>query len=441
VEINIDPLLKINMYTNEIRSKSYKGECGAALISALLIGTLLMIAGGALLVTTTMTATTTIDSTAETQAYYAAEAGLQATLNVLRGNVEANPQSSTASENSISFRNAVTRSVSNRGTDSSTLPIRLSRWLGYNYTPSSLTYPDRVSITANYTPMNGMAYSITVEDPDNTPVGTEPERLRIVSTGYGPKGARKELCMLVKRLAIEFEPPATIAVAGGDSMTFDLGSSNASGYSGDDAANPPEPQRPAVAVSGANVAAAATEINDLNNSGGGSQVTPATAGELTSATAPAFLSSANEARSFLNSLQAIAAGSGRYFTTQPSTSEMGTSSSPAFTFVDGNVSLGAGDQGNGMLVVTGTFTASGNTDFKGIILVLGTGIYQQNGNGNGEMLGSIIVARFDRTGSGDFLAPTFQINGGGNSTKQYDSVAVRRALNSAGRQVLGIVER
>src|ERR687884_2207814 len=88
-----------------------RNERGAALVSVLLISMLLLAAGGALILTTAMSATNSIDSTAESQAYYAAQAGLQATLNVLRGNVAPNPlidtSSSSAPDNAISFRKAV----------------------------------------------------------------------------------------------------------------------------------------------------------------------------------------------------------------------------------------------------------------------------------------------------------------------------------------------
>ncbi|MDQ3665231.1 MAG: prepilin-type N-terminal cleavage/methylation domain-containing protein [Acidobacteriota bacterium] len=50
-----------------------------ALITALLVSILLLVAGGALLATTSRTTMTTFDASAEEQAYYGAEAGLQAT--------------------------------------------------------------------------------------------------------------------------------------------------------------------------------------------------------------------------------------------------------------------------------------------------------------------------------------------------------------------------
>src|ERR1044071_619023 len=76
------------------------GEKGAALITALLLSLLLLAAGGTLILTATMTGITARDSTAEMQAYYAAEAGVARALEVLRGNVQSNPAGTRAS-----FRN------------------------------------------------------------------------------------------------------------------------------------------------------------------------------------------------------------------------------------------------------------------------------------------------------------------------------------------------
>ena len=69
--------------------------------------------------------------------------------------------------NKIDFRKAVAPSISNKSTDTSTV-ARLSRWLNYNYTPSGQTIADRVTMgTGTYSPDSGMAYSVTVKDPDN----------------------------------------------------------------------------------------------------------------------------------------------------------------------------------------------------------------------------------------------------------------------------------
>lgn len=106
-----------------------------------------------------------------------------------------------------------------------------------------------------------------------------------------------------------------------------------------------------------------------------------------------------------------------------------------FTFVDGDCTL---TSGSGIIVVTGTLTMRGNTNFNGAILVLGEGELVRNGGGNGNTYGGITIAAFDRT-AGNFRAPTFNTNGGGNSTVQYDSAALKNALGS-GTNVSGIRE-
>ena len=71
----------MNQSHSAINLDHRKSERGAALITSLLVATILLVAGGALIQITSMSAANVNDSTAETQAYYGAEAGLQAALN------------------------------------------------------------------------------------------------------------------------------------------------------------------------------------------------------------------------------------------------------------------------------------------------------------------------------------------------------------------------
>ena len=233
-------------------SKEHHRERGAALITTLMLSALLFAAGGMLIITTTMTGLNSIDSAAESQAYYGAEAGLQASLNVLRGHVmpnplfAANPAGGVAPANQITFAKAVQTANSNLASDpAGTLP-RLSRWLTYSYPTSG--FADRVPISQNYTPMNGIAYSIIVSDPDGK---TVPIRLLITSTGYGPRGARKTLSLLVSFGLIIDEVPAALVLRGHDDrsteMNLDLGSSGAETYSGVDYAGV-DTIKPAIAM-------------------------------------------------------------------------------------------------------------------------------------------------------------------------------------------------
>jgi hypothetical protein len=432
------------------RTIGVSSEQGAALITALMVAALVLAAGGALILTTGMSTTTSIDATAEMQAYYAAEAGLQQSLNALRGNVS--PSGGVAAGTKLTFRNAITRGKTNASTDPTSAPLRLSGWLQYNYTSTGSAFPDRVKVSPTddtYNPLTGVAFQVVISEvpPDNTcDACGDPARLVIQSIGYGPKGATKRLEMVVHRNYFSFAPPAAITMAGGTTMTFNMGSSNASGYTGNDIHDPPLASIPAVAVtSGSNQTTAQGVIDYLNAQGGGTQVTPSTAELLTSSTTPDFLQSADAARAFLATAAEIAQGDGRYFGTQAAvTGGLGTSTAPRTTFIDNYggaaVSLGAGYQGCGLLIVTGELITSGNTDFEGMILVLGSGTFNRNGNGNGHIDGGIIVAKFDPYGTGDFGAPTFSVNGAGNSDVRYNSDAIRKAFDSAGVFVAGIHE-
>ena len=91
--------------------------------------------------------------------------------------------------------------------------------------------------------------------------------------------------------------------------------------------------------------------------------------------------------------------------------------------------------------MTGELQTHGNTDFEGIILVLGEGRMDRSGGGNGLLRGAILVANFDPNGTDDELGPpTFTINGGGTSNIAFDSAWVRRAMDLSGFRVLGVRE-
>ena len=154
-----------------------RSERGAALITMLLVSIPLLMAGGALITITAMSLANNADTSAETKAYYAAEAGAQSVLAVLKGNVApnplfaANPTGAIAPENTINFRRAITASISNSAGD--TAAPRLSHWLSYNasYT-DRVTLPDPVNPSASYSPITGMAFKTTLSDPDNSGVIT-----------------------------------------------------------------------------------------------------------------------------------------------------------------------------------------------------------------------------------------------------------------------------
>jgi hypothetical protein len=209
------------------KTNTRKGEKGAALVMVLMIAFLLLVASAALLLEASMNTANVTDATAEQQAYYAAESGIQSALDVLRGNtvpsetlalnsVTASPgeesggmltylnplnlietralaapptptptSTPTATPTpsnpgqTIDFRKAVTLSTSNKSTDNSS-EARLSRWLSYNN-----DYPDRVTIGANYAPQTGMAYKVSLKDPDNTGTSVVYSTSGMIATSSG----------------------------------------------------------------------------------------------------------------------------------------------------------------------------------------------------------------------------------------------------------------
>ena len=264
----------------------------------------------------------------------------------------------------------------------------------------------------------------------------DPKRLLLKSYGFGPQGAQKRLELMVTKANFEFEVPAGVTFRGADDctpLTLDTGSSDAKTYSGVDLAGV-EPQRPAFAVTPcdeddakAGIKKPDTVVDPEIGLLGDDDTTPGTV------ETPSFLQTADRARAYLNNLQAKAQSTGRYF--KSGTTINDSVNAPMFTFVDGDCTL---DGGSGFLVVTGTLTLNGNPNFKGAILVLGNGVVIRNGGGNGDIYGGIAVAAFGRT-SGNFTSPTFETNGGGNSTIQYDSAALNTGIGS-GQNVSGIRE-
>jgi hypothetical protein len=303
--------------------------------------------------------------------------------------------------------------------------------------------------------------SVTVTAP-------EPERIQVASMGYGPRGARKVLAMEVDRFFWDIRPPAPVVIRGsdtaGDVATFELGNSNAKFYTGKDNSNI-QAQLPTLAVSlkdwtvinnglgkGSTVVDPKISVLDLdpvptpwpatltpvptNGPSANSVKTPP------SAQTPDFLQTADAARSFLNDLQSLAQGMSRYYVGPytgyaDSGNDAANVNNPAFTFIDGDCNL---DGGSGLLVVTGTLTLKGADDFHGLILVLGGGTVYRSGTGNGNVLGSWLIAKFPRTGTGGFTAPTYDVSGGGNGSFQFDTKAVDDALRTLGMRVVGIAE-
>jgi Tfp pilus assembly protein PilX len=310
-------------------------------------------------------------------------------------------------------------------------------------------------------PVNG-----TVTTLQTAVASPEPGRLIVKVVGFGPHGASKNLQMMISRFGVNYDPLATFAIRGAGNVsttasTISIGSSANYVYSGvDNAGGQPLP---------AFLVTTVPDYNNLstvkNNNPTGVQGDPtgyiSPLKQITlptqSSALPTWLQTtsdpANGARAFVNQLRQSAQqqftgcisgqapSCDRYFNTaagESGPSDFGASTTDGlFTFVDGDASLPS-TGGKGLLVVTGTLSMNGSQTFDGLVLVLGGGVLDRSGGGNGSSLGAFVIAKFDATG--DFLAPTFTSSGSGTSWMQLDRSKVQKALRLGGVPVLSVSE-
>jgi Tfp pilus assembly protein PilX len=123
--------------------------------------------------------------------------------------------------------------------------------------------------------------------------------------------------------------------------------------------------------------------------------------------------------------------------------QLGSASNPQITVVNGDLTLSGNNTGYGILVVTGTLTFSGTNGWRGIVLVVGQGNLQENGGGNNEFDGAVLVAK-TLNAAGQPLAtlgtPVLNWNGGGGDGIYYDSCWIANATSGLSYQVLSFKE-
>lgn len=333
---------------------------------------------------------------------------------VIRGYIEGGTITSTADVKFLFDSPAymiMGSKISLTGGTSLTSPTR------YRYTGSS-----SISITASISPV-------------------EPHRILIRSTGYGPRGAQKQLEAIVQKNFFNgLTAPATLTLVGSSSgMVFNPGTSAAMEYSGDDVvSNVIIP--PIGTTNEANLAVVKDELCDCPPQPYNGKLYGTPSNVTTEM--PKWLESAAKLDVTVQGLKNIANSSGRYFANGGSVSGgVGDNlNAKGITFVDGDMSLS--QPGGGILVVTGTLTLNGAFKFNGLIIVTGPGGIVRNGGGNGVIQGNVVIAPYNKADvNAGFLAPKYDLSGGGNSEIVYNSSSVANGLTAVGNFVLGVVEK
>jgi hypothetical protein len=274
----------------------------------------------------------------------------------------------------------------------------------------------------------------------STTLPAEPIRLKINSIGYGPRGSKKELEVIVQKNFFNgMTAPATLTLVGGASgFEFDPGSSNVTEYSGNDVVS--DVLIPPIGTTGdANLDIVQDSIDGLPPHPFNGNVIGEAANVL--AEMPTWLQSAENLDATIQSLRNVARSSGRYYASGVTPPNFGDNANArGITFADGDMELtGAG---GGILVVTGTLTLHGNFNFSGLIIVTGAGGVLRSGGGNGILQGNIVVAPYDagNTAAG-FTGPKYDLSGGGASDIVYNSSSLANGLTAVSNFVLGVAEK
>jgi hypothetical protein len=314
----------------------------------------------------------------------------------------------------------------------------------------------------------------------------EPTRMLIRSTGYGPRGATKQLeAIIQKNFFNGLTAPATLTLVGppyttatatepASTFLFNPGSSNVTTYSGDDVVSTDiispigttSTHYPDGSVDNSN-------LEDVQDSVDGQPPHPfngnvvGTPSDI-SQEMPQWLKNPKQLDTAIQKLYSVANSSGSYFRLgkTPTDSQWGNvDSGKGITFVDHDVEFGGGATGGGILVVTGKLTLKGDFKFNGLIIVTGAGGIGRSGGGIGILQGNVVVAPYNHsqiikttwtpaplvesdfenkstiTTSSTFLAPRYDLSGGGSSNIIYNSSSVANGLTAVSNFALGVAEK
>jgi hypothetical protein len=323
---------------------------------------------------------------------------------------------------------------------------------GGTFVNDGATTPPRIGYEAQLTNADAPGSNVIA----GSMTSPEPIRLLIQSTGFGPRGATKRLeAIIQKNFFNGLTAPATLTLIGPASttnpnttFTFNPGSSNVAVYTGADQAST-DIIPPIGTSTGSNLEDVLDSVDGLPPHPFNGDVV----GVPSDVTAemPHWLSTPQRLDAAVKSLQSVAAASGRYFPSgvlPTGTDRFGNhATAQGITFLDGNVEFQG--NGGGIMVVTGKLTLKGNFSFRGLIIVTGQGGVDRSGGGNGEIEGNMVIAPYVNSSvlpatepaGTQFLAPQYDLSGGGNSTISYNSSTLGNGLRAIDNFVLGVAEK
>jgi hypothetical protein len=271
---------------------------------------------------------------------------------------------------------------------------------------------------------------------------TGQQALEVTSLAVLPNGTQKILQYEVAPVQLNLNFPAAVTAVGTYSGATNFGNQNAGfGISGTDFCNPAGQQYAVVGTNATSVTNLSAKLTPAGNypGTGGSVGPPATAsvGSNTAAMQnfpdPIHPGQTLDLTTIagLNQLVSEIQSAADFTTTDCSnTSNLGSSSSPTVVVVTGNCSLSGNPSppGSGVLLVQGDVQYVDHP-YDGLILAIGTGVFQQQAARLTHFYGSLVLAQTVNPATGAPLAtpgtPTLDwVAGTGNPNLQYDSCLV-----------------
>jgi Tfp pilus assembly protein PilX len=259
----------------------------------------------------------------------------------------------------------------------------------------------------------------------------------ITALAVTPSGSRRMVQMEVAQDQLDFNAPAALTLdgtndsfSGGNSQNYTIDGNNHTGCGVTSTGGTPVP---AVGVStGAkgtpNTGEVNTVVNGIPNGRTGNYTGLGTTPDVENVSSS--YSSAINAQYDLSTVtglqnmvsavktaitQPVITGPAQY--SGPAAALSSSSGNPQVVYVNGDLTLTGNGTGYGILVVTGTLTVKGNVQWNGLVLVVGNGNLQMDGTNT--FYGAVLIAK-TKDSSGNLLttpgAPTFNVNGGGNSS-------------------------
>jgi len=252
----------------------------------------------------------------------------------------------------------------------------------------------------------------------------------LTSLGVTSSGSRR---MVQAEAAYSFPTFPGAMIFDGPNPTYGAPSSAAFGVSGVDQGTGPTyagaPACPSTynqaALGAYNTVSQATLTATITSNGTSSQYTGSSSvGNVNSSLG--VLGTVEGLNALVSTVTSAASSANIYNSNVTGVTNWGTDGAPVINVITGDLTMSGGLTGSGILLVEGTLTLQGNPSYDGLILVIGKGVVNKGGGGNGVMNGSLLVANLYNSSnqlitSGAPGSPTINWNGGGNAQINYSS--------------------